>query len=338
MTPVRHPVVVVTGASSGVGRAVAHAFAERGADLVLAARDGAALREVAAECELRGPGGGAGDAATRALAVPTDVSDEAQVQALAAAAVERFGRVDVWVGAAASWSQGPFEDTPAHVFDQVVRTTLLGQTYGARAVLPVFRRQGSGVLVVVSSLYGELSAPYVAPYVAAKWGLTGFAEVLRLELRGVPGIHVSTVLPGTVDTPIYRHAAVYLGREIRPLPPVTSPERVARAVLSAADRPRRRVVVGQTQRAAVWVHHLLPAVYDRVVGPAVHRFGLRRETTPPRDGNVLEPTRAGAGPVSDGWRRHDHRRVAAVGLPAVALAAGTAAAVGRVRAALRLRT
>ncbi len=321
---------MVTGASSGIGRGVARAFAERGADVVLAARGVAALEEVAAECRRRG---------ARALVVPTDVSDADQVQALADAAVATFGRVDAWVGAAAVWSHARFEDTPREVFDQVVATTLLGQVHGARAVLPVFRRQGSGVLVVVSSLHGRLSAPYVAPYVAAKWGLTGFAEVLRYELRDAPGIHVCTVLPGTVDTPIYRHAAVRTPREIRPLPPVTDPRRVVRAVLDLVDRPRPEVVVARTQRVAVTLHHLLPGAYGRLVGPAVRLGGLRRRPAVPRDRNVLAPSSAtGAEPVADGWRRHDHRWVAAVALPAGAAAMGAAVLAHRVRDRLRLRS
>lgn len=319
-------VVVVTGASSGIGRGLARALAERGDDVVLASRGEAALREVADECERRG---------ARVLAVPTDVSDEAQVRALVDAAVARFGRVDAWVGGAAVWSYGRFEDTPSEIFEQVVRTTLLGQVHGVRAVLPVMRRQGSGVVVLVSSLYGRLSAPYVSAYVAAKWGLTGFAESLRHELRDTPGIEVCTVLPGTVDTPVYRHAAVRTAREIRPLPPVTSPERVVRAVLDVLERPRRQVVVGQTQRALVWVHHLLPAVYDRAVVPAVDLLGLRRQPADRRDGTVLAPPPA-AGPVSDGWRRGDHRRVAAVAAPLAAAGAALLALRAR-RAASRPR-
>lgn len=118
-------VVVITGASSGIGRGVAHAFAARGADVVLAARSAQTLAEVARECQERGG---------RGLAVPTDVSDEAAVQGLARRAVDEFGRIDVWVNAAAVWSYGRFEDTPGPVFRQVVDTTLFGQVYAARAV------------------------------------------------------------------------------------------------------------------------------------------------------------------------------------------------------------
>ncbi len=227
---------MITGASSGIGRGVAHAFAARGASVVLAARSAQSLAEVADECRERGG---------RALVVPTDVSDEAAVQALARRAVEQFGDIDAWVNAAAVWSYGRFEDTPAPVFRQIVETTLFGQVHAARAVLPQFRSQGHGVLVNICSLYGRLSSPYVSPYVTSKWGLLGFSEVLRQELRDTPGIAVVTILPGAVDTPIYRHAANYMGRQIRPLPPVISPERVVAAVVRGSATRRRRSSSGR---------------------------------------------------------------------------------------------
>ncbi|MFD3534176.1 SDR family NAD(P)-dependent oxidoreductase [Streptomyces sp. NPDC058664] len=313
--PVR-PVVVVTGASSGIGRGVAQALAARGADVVLAARTERALTAVAGECEQRGG---------RVLVVPTDVSDEAAVQVLVRRAVGRFGRIDAWVNAAAVWSYGLFEDTPSPVFRQIVDTTLFGQVHAARAVLPQFRSQGHGVLINIGSLYGRLSSPYVAPYVTSKWGLLGFSEVLRQELRDVPAISVCTVLPGAVDTPIYRHAANYVGRRIRPLPPVTSPERVVAAVVRAIDRPRREIVVGQTQRVGVWAHRLAPGLYDRLIGRVVNVFAVRGAPVSSHDGTVFAPDPLPCA-VDDGWRRHDHRligqalAVATAGLAALAVA------------------
>jgi short-subunit dehydrogenase len=316
--------VVVTGASSGIGRGVAHAFATRRASVVLAARSAGTLEEVAAECRQRGG---------RALAVPTDVSDEAAVQALAERAVEEFGHIDAWVNAAAVWSYGRFEDTPGPVFRQVVDTTLFGQVHAARAVLPQFRSQGQGVLVNIGSLYGRVSSPYVSAYVAAKWALIGFSEVLRQEVRDAPGIAVSLVLPGAVDTPIYRQAANYVGREIRPLPPVVSPQRVVAAVVRAVDHPKAEFIVGQTHHLGAWAHQMMPRLYDRVVGPLVDQFALRNAPSRAHEGNVFEPNPS-LNAVDDNWRRHDHRRIG----KALATAAGITAASAAVAGAIRSRT
>jgi short-subunit dehydrogenase len=309
-------VVVITGASSGIGRAAAYAFAARGAKLVLAARSARTLAEVAGECQQRGG---------RAVAVPTDVSDETAVQALARRAVEEFGRIDAWVNAAAVWSYGRFEDTPGPVFRQIVDTTLFGQVYAARAVLPQFRSQGHGVLVNIASLYGRLSAPYVSPYVASKWGLVGFSEVLRQELRGTRGIAVVTVLPGSVDTPIYRHAANYIGRQIRPLPPVISADRVVAAVVRAVDRPQAEIIVGQTHRVGAWVHQLVPRLYDRLVGPVIHHGVLRNAPAGPNDGTVFTPD-PHTNTIDDGWRAYDHRLLGRTFTVALGLGAATIAA------------
>ncbi|WP_219417394.1 SDR family NAD(P)-dependent oxidoreductase [Pseudonocardia nigra] len=307
--------VVVTGASSGIGWLAAHTFAARGDTVVLAARSAQTLGEIAVECEQRGG---------RALAVPTDVSDEGAVQALTRRTVETFGRIDAWVNGAAVWSYGRFEDTPGPVFRQVVDTTLFGQVHAARAVLPQFRSQGHGVLVNISSLYGRLSSPYVAPYVAAKWALIGFSDVLRQELRDAPGVAVCTILPGAVDTPIYRHAANYVGRQVRPLPPVIPPERVVAAVVRAVDHPRREIVVGRAHHLAAWAHRLVPLLYDRLVVPVVNGAALRDVPVPVHDGTVFAPDPASNG-VDDGWRRHDHRLVATI-LPTAAGGAAAAAA------------
>ncbi|MHA7239774.1 SDR family NAD(P)-dependent oxidoreductase [Arthrobacter sp. TMS1-12-1] len=284
--------VVITGASSGIGRATARLFAAEGAQLVLAGRDGGTLEVVAGECRDRG---------AAAITVPTDVSSEAQVQRLADAAVDRFGSIDVWVGNASLYSFGTFEQTPSEVFDRIIDVNLRGQVYGARAALGVFKRQGHGVLVSVASVYSRITSPLVGPYITSKFGLLGFLEVLRMELRADPGIHVCAVLPATIDTPIHQHAANYTGRPVRPLPPVTDPVRVARAIVRVSKKPRRLTQVGRVQSTFVLARTLAPALYERVVGAVYPALALKKGGILPSPGNLFQADRAGTG-VTGGWR------------------------------------
>lgn len=295
--------MVITGASSGIGRATAQAFARRGARLVLAARSRPGLEEVAAECVEHG---------VEALVMPTDVADEQQVQKLVQEAVEVFGRIDVWVGAASVYSYGTVEQTPTEVFRKILETNLLGQVYTARALLPQFRAQGSGTLIVLGSIYSKITSPYVSPYVASKFGVMGFTEVLRQELRGVNGVKVCTVLPATIDTPIYQHAGNYTGHRVHPLPPVVSPHRVARAIVGLADRPRPTVVVGQLQRISIPVHALLPRIYDWCINPVMDLLALRGGTVPATDGTVFAPAPA-TDRITGNWRSTPIRALGAAG-------------------------
>lgn len=290
-------VTVIVGASSGIGRAAAHAFAGHGDDLVLAARSAESLRACAEEC--RGGGG-------RVVVVPTDVRSDAQVQALVDRALAEFGRIDVWVGAASVFSYGSVEQTPPEVFDAVLDTNLGGQIRSVRAVLPVFRQQGRGSLVMVSSLYSHVPSAYTAPYVSSKFALRGFAGVLRQELVRFPGIDVSLVAPATIDTPIYQHAANFTGRRPHPLPPVVAPSRVARAIVRVARRPRPEVWVGTTQQAVRPFFALAPRGYARATRRVMDVFALRGR---PRDeasvarstGTVFDAAPAGNA-VRGGWR------------------------------------
>ncbi|MEC5200926.1 NAD(P)-dependent dehydrogenase (short-subunit alcohol dehydrogenase family) [Arthrobacter sp. PL16] len=284
--------VVITGASSGIGRATARLFAEDGAQLVLAGRDEGTLEAVAAECRGRG---------STAISVRTDVSSEADVDRLAEAAIERFGRIDVWVGNASVYSFGTFEQTPSEVFDRLIAVNLLGQVYGARAALRVFRSQGRGVLVSVASVYSRITSPLVSPYVTSKFGLLGFLEVLRMELRDVPDIHVCAVLPATIDTPIHQHAANFTGRPVRPLPPVTDPVRVARAIVRVSRRPRRLTQVGRVQSMFVYARALAPALYEPVIARAYQAMALKSGSLPISPGNVFDADRQVTG-VTGGWR------------------------------------
>lgn len=154
-------VVVITGASSGIGRAAAHAFAKEGARLVLAARSTETLHEVAKECAAHG---------AQAVIVSTDISDESQVEALMHSTIEAFGRIDMCVANASVYSYGTFETTPPDVFRRIVETNLLGPIHTARAVLPHFRSQGQGTLIIIGSVYSKITSPYVSPYVTSKFG------------------------------------------------------------------------------------------------------------------------------------------------------------------------
>ena len=291
MTRGPRPVVVITGASSGIGRATAQLYARKAARLVLASRGREALETVADECRSLG---------AQALVVPTDVSSEDEVASLAAAAVAEFGRIDVWVGNAGVFAYGAFERLPADVFRQVVETNLMGQVHGARAVLPVFRRQGSGTLVIVGSLYSRVGSPAISPYVTSKWGLLGFAESLRQELRGT-GIQVRVILPGTIDTPIYQHSANVTGRHVHPLPPATSPKRVARAIARSPRRRRHAAFVGRAQTVVLPVHRVAPPVYDAAAGWLMDTVELRGDGVEETPGTVFAPP-SSASPVTGGWR------------------------------------
>jgi NAD(P)-dependent dehydrogenase (short-subunit alcohol dehydrogenase family) len=283
--PARPQVVLVTGASSGIGRATAIQLAGRGARLILVARGRESLEEAAAEARAAG--------AEAALVRPADVTDEDAVQAAVDDAVAEFGRVDVVVHAAQVMAYGRIEDVPREVYEQVVDVALHGTAVVARVVLPLFRKQGAGHLVVVNSLLGNIATPLLGSYVAAKWGQLGLVRVLQQETRDEPGISVSAVQPGGVDTPIYVQAASWTGSTGRPPPPVYSPQRVARTVLSTLDRPRRIVQAGFLNPLITAGFRLVPGVFDVLVGPLLQRMAIADGDVPPTEGNVFESRPAG---------------------------------------------
>jgi NAD(P)-dependent dehydrogenase (short-subunit alcohol dehydrogenase family) len=182
---------------------------------------------------------------------------------------------------------------PREVFERVVETAVHGTASVARVVLPVFRKQGAGHLVVVNSLLGNVAAPLMGSYVAAKWGQLGLVRVLQMEVRDAPGVSVSAVQPGGVNTPIYFQGASWTGSTGRPPPPVYSPQRVARTVLSTLDRPRRMVQAGLFNPLITAGFRLLPGVYDYLVGPLLQRMAIADDDVPPTEGNVFESRPAG---------------------------------------------
>lgn len=286
-------VVVVTGASSGIGLATALAFAARGDRVVLSARSEDSLRRAEADCRVAGAAG--------TLVVVADVLDEAAVSSVCARAVAEFGQVDVWVHAAAVIAYGRFEDVPSEVFKRVVDTGVHGTVHAARAALAQFRTQDRGTLIIVGSLLGEIATPYMGSYVTGKWAVRGLARVLAVETRRDRDIHVCIVSPGAVNTPVYAQSATYAGHTGRPPPPVDPPEKVARAIVRCADNPRARVSVGLANRVARLGFAGLPWAYDVMVGPMMQLFGLSRRTSPPVAGNVSAPTPEGDS-LHGAWR------------------------------------
>ena len=283
MPPTRPRVVVVTGASSGIGRATALAAARAEDHLVLAARDASALFEVARECDARG--------AASTLVVPTDVGDDGDVARLVSAALDVTGVVDVVLHAAGVVSYGRTEDVPADVFEGVLHTNVLGSVNVARHVVPVLRQQRRGTLVLLGSVIGHIGVPGMSPYVLSKWGVRALARQLQLENRDRADVHVVYVAPGGVDTPIYATAGNYAGFQGRPPPPVATPERVARRIMKVVEHPRRRVQVGLSNDLIRFGFSALPPIFDLLVGPLFSVAAQdRTRRVAPGPGNVLHPT------------------------------------------------
>jgi short-subunit dehydrogenase len=293
-------VVVITGASSGIGRAAADRFAREGSRLVLAARGADPLERVAEQCERGG---------ARVLAMPTDVRDADAVERLARRAVDELGRLDVWVNGAGVMAYGRFEDVPADVFRAVIETNLMGQVNGARAALPRFREQRSGVLINMSSVWGRVTAPDVSAYVTSKFAVRAFSECLRQELRDVPDVDVATMLPQAVDTPIFDRAANYAGRAARPIPPVLDPGTVAEGIVACARSPKREVTYSRAGRLVELAHATTPSLWERFLPPAFEagNYGSQRMDLTP--GGVLDPV-PDRYAICGGWRGGRKRELA----------------------------
>jgi NAD(P)-dependent dehydrogenase (short-subunit alcohol dehydrogenase family) len=252
-------VVVITGASSGIGRETALEFGRRGAHIVAAARNQEALETL--EVEVGRLGG-------EVLPIVTDVSDYTQVSDLATRAAERFGRIDTWVNNAGVATYGTVEQMDAAELHRVIEVNLIGEIYGMKAALPHLRRSG-GTIINVSSALGERAIPLQAAYCAAKHGVVAFSEALRLELKSEGSrVQVVDVLPSSINTPLFSHARSKIGVKPKPVGRIYEPAVVAEAIVAAAQRPVRQVYAGFAGRMLDVAQRMSPRLTDWYVsGP-----------------------------------------------------------------------
>lgn len=285
---VAHRTYVVTGASSGFGRGVAVRLGSYGANVVLAARRTDVLATVAAQVNAAGG---------TPLVVTTDVSDPEQVASLAAAAVRRFGRIDVWINDAGVAAFGRFDLVPLRDQARVVDVNLKGVIYGSYAALQQFRKQGFGTLINIASVEGHIPAPYQAVYSATKHGVVGLDGALQQELRlsSPDRIHVVTIEPWAADTPLWQHAANYSGHSLR-MPWMDDPWKVVDAIIWASIHPVPEMPVGWKAEGAVTAHQFMPGLTDYFAGNVTQSSLIRNAPpAPTSQGNLFVPMQAGTG-------------------------------------------
>jgi NAD(P)-dependent dehydrogenase (short-subunit alcohol dehydrogenase family) len=257
LKPIEEQVVVLMGASSGIGRETALRFARRGAKVVVSARGEEGLDSLVEE--IRGEGG----EATMTIA---DTSEFDQVKAVADRAVEEYGRLDTWVHLAAVGLFATFEQTTPEEFERVIDVNLMGQVYGAMAALPHLKREGRGALIHISSVEAKRSFPFHSAYGASKHGIDGFLEALRVELKreGWP-ISVAQVMPGTINTPFFDKGRSKLGVKAVGVPPIYEPQTVADVILYVAENPARDLVSGGAAQALIVSQRLSPRMLDAIL-------------------------------------------------------------------------
>jgi NAD(P)-dependent dehydrogenase (short-subunit alcohol dehydrogenase family) len=282
-------VVVITGASSGLGRETALQLAQHGATVIAAARNREALDSLCAEVERLGGTG---------TAVATDVSEWGQVEALARQAVDAHGRIDTWINCAAVSLYGTVTEVEVGEIDRVLDVILRGQIYGMKTALAVMQPAGTGTIINVASALGVRSVPLQSAYCAAKAGVRGFAQSLRTELEHeqVP-VSVCTVLPSSINTPLFDHARSRIGVKPKPVPPIYEPSVVAGAILAVAQRPQDEVVVGGGGKMLTLVERFAPRLADQLLLGPGKAWSKQRTSQPAAGTDNLFTASTGPGAV-----------------------------------------
>lgn len=278
----RTRVVLVTGASAGLGRAVAQAFAEDGADVALLARDPERLKTARAEIEALGH---------RAFDAVVDVSDADAVEDAAAAAEAELGEIDVWVNNAMVSVFAPFVDISPGDFARVTEVTYLGYVYGTMAALRRMRGRNRGVIVQIGSALGYRAIPLQSAYCGAKHAIEGFTESLRSELlHEKSDVRVTTIQMPALNTPQFHWVKTDLEKHPQPVPPIFDPHAAARAVVHAANNPRREYWFTAPTARAILANRVIPGLLDRYLARnGVESQKSERPIEPNRPNNLYEP-------------------------------------------------
>jgi NAD(P)-dependent dehydrogenase (short-subunit alcohol dehydrogenase family) len=266
-------VVVITGATAGIGRACAQAFAERGDSVALLARGQAGLDAAAKDVEAAGG---------KALTVEVDVADPDAVDAAASTVEAELGPIDVWVNNAFSSVFAPFVEVTPDEFRRLTEVTYLGYVWGTRAALARMRPRRRGTIVQVGSALAYRGIPLQSGYCGAKHAIQGFTEAVRCELfHESSGIDITMVQMPAVNTPQFSWVLSRLPRHPQPVPPIYQPEVAARAVVHAAEHPQRREYwVGATTAATLLANSIVPGLLDRYLGRT--GFGSQQTDEPVR--------------------------------------------------------
>lgn len=276
LKPVDQQVVVVVGCTSGIGLETALRFARKGAKLILVGRGQEDLDRTLDEVRREGA-----EAATH----ETDVASWEGLQAAAQHAVDTFGHIDTWAHVAGVPYYAQLDDTPPEEFRRVIEVNLNGPTFGVMAALPHLKREGRGAIIVVTSVDAKIPVPYQGAYSAAKHGLVGMLDTLRLELKheGVP-ISITNIMPATIDTPFFVKAKDRVGFEPNAMPPVYDPASVADAIVYAASHPVRDINVGSASFLYQFARRLNPKLSDAMIEAAAFKAQQtdipKREDTP----------------------------------------------------------
>jgi short-subunit dehydrogenase len=320
MPPIGDQVVLITGASSGIGLVTARLAASRGARVILVSRNEAALAEIVRGIEAEGG---------QACFAVADVGDRAALTRAAETGIARFGRIDTWVNNAGVAIYATLAETPDDEHERLFRTNYFGVVNGAHIALELFGDRG-GALITVASIAADMSSPIMGAYAASKHAVRAFVESLRIELKaaGSP-ISVSLIKPSGIATPIGVHAANHLRGEAMIPPPPYDPHLVAQAILRCAERPRREITVGGAGRAQVLFAEHFPALFERLA-PLVVPFLHDRAIPKSAGSNLFGPGKDGDERSSReaGFKLSPYTQAALRPRLAAALILSSAAAVG----------